>query len=36
MIHREDLDRFDYADTAEAIWDTLVRRGLKAHSPNGG
>lgn len=35
MIRREDLALFDYADTPEAIWDTLVRRGLKAHASNG-
>jgi uncharacterized protein (TIGR00730 family) len=32
MINRDDLELFDFADTAEQTWDTLVRRGLKAHS----
>lgn len=34
MIAAGDLRLFDYADTAEGIWQALVRRGLKAHSPN--
>ena len=29
MIHREDLDLFDFADTPDAIWDALMRRGLR-------
>ncbi len=29
MINREDLELFDYADTAEQAWQTLVRRGLR-------
>jgi uncharacterized protein (TIGR00730 family) len=32
MINRDDLELFDFADTAEQAWDVLVRRGLKAHS----
>lgn len=28
MIARQDLQLFDFADTAEAIWNCLVRRGL--------
>jgi uncharacterized protein (TIGR00730 family) len=31
MIARADLDLFDYADTAEAAWEALMRRGLQAH-----
>ena len=33
MIRQADLALFDYADTAEAAWSTLLRRGLRAHSP---
>ncbi|MGE0094513.1 MAG: LOG family protein [Alphaproteobacteria bacterium] len=33
MIERADLDLFAFADTAEDAWATLVRRGLKAHTP---
>lgn len=29
MIRREDLDLFDFAETAEEAWDCLIRRGLK-------
>ena len=32
-IAARDLDLFDYADDAEEAWQTLVARGLKAHSP---
>jgi hypothetical protein len=35
MIAAEDLRLFEYAETAEQGWDSLVRRGLRAHSPNG-
>jgi uncharacterized protein (TIGR00730 family) len=35
MIEAADLALFDFADTAEAVWATLIRRGLKAHSPDG-
>jgi uncharacterized protein (TIGR00730 family) len=34
MIHHEDLALFEFADTAEAAWTTLLRRGLRAHTPN--
>ncbi len=33
MIAADDLKLFDFADDAEAAWHTLVRRGLKAHTP---
>jgi hypothetical protein len=33
MISPQDLELFDFADTADEIWESLVRRGLKAHSP---
>ena len=36
VVRQEDLSLFEFADSAEAIWQALVRRGLKAHSPNGG
>jgi uncharacterized protein (TIGR00730 family) len=32
MIEPADLALFDFADTAEAAWEAMVRRGLKAHS----
>jgi uncharacterized protein (TIGR00730 family) len=32
MIGPDDLRLFDFADTAEAAWNTLLRRGLRAHS----
>ena len=35
MVAQGDLALFDFADTPEAVWDALVRRGLKAHSQNG-
>ena len=35
MITQADLDLFDYADTPEAVWECMLSRGLKAHSPNG-
>ena len=34
-IEAADLGLFDFADTAEAAWETLVRRGLHAHSGEG-
>ncbi|MBL8835898.1 MAG: LOG family protein [Alphaproteobacteria bacterium] len=33
MIAPADLDLFGFADTAEATWEMLVARGLKAHTP---
>jgi len=30
-----DLALFEYADTAEAAWESIARRGLKAHTPEG-
>jgi uncharacterized protein (TIGR00730 family) len=33
MIERADLGLFAFADTAEEAWATLVKRGLKAHTP---
>src|SRR6185437_997283 len=35
MIEPADIALFDFADTAEAAWEVLIRRGLKAHSANG-
>jgi hypothetical protein len=35
VISAEDMRLFEFADTAEAAWAALVRRGLRAHSPNG-
>jgi uncharacterized protein (TIGR00730 family) len=35
MIAPADLKLFEFAETAEAGWASLVRRGLRAHSPNG-
>jgi uncharacterized protein (TIGR00730 family) len=32
MINPADLGLFDFADTPEAAWEVLVRKGLKAHS----
>jgi uncharacterized protein (TIGR00730 family) len=34
MISPDDLKLFEYAETAEEGWASLVRRGLRAHSPN--
>jgi uncharacterized protein (TIGR00730 family) len=31
MISLGDLELFDYADSAEEVWSTLVRHGLRAH-----
>ena len=33
MIEAADLSLFDFADTPEAAWQALLRRGLKAHTP---
>ena len=33
MISKEDLELFDFADSAEQTWDILVKRGLRAHTP---
>jgi uncharacterized protein (TIGR00730 family) len=33
MITPADLELFEFADTAEKGWESLVRRGLRAHSP---
>ena len=33
VIAPEDLSLFEFADTAEAAWEALTRRGLKAHTP---
>jgi len=33
MIKADDLKLFDFADDAEEAWQTLIRRGLKAHAP---
>jgi hypothetical protein len=34
MITRSDLELFDFVDSPEEAWQCMVRRGLKAHSPN--
>jgi uncharacterized protein (TIGR00730 family) len=34
MIDRGDMELFEFAETAEDIWTSLVRRGLTAHSHN--
>lgn len=33
VISPEDMALFEFADTAEAAWEAMVRRGLKAHTP---
>jgi uncharacterized protein (TIGR00730 family) len=33
MVSLEDLALFEVVDSAEAAWESLVRRGLKAHTP---
>jgi uncharacterized protein (TIGR00730 family) len=33
MISSEDLQLFEFAETAEEAWASLVRRGLRAHTP---
>jgi uncharacterized protein (TIGR00730 family) len=35
MISSEDLRLFEFAESAEEGWASLVRRGLRAHTPNG-
>jgi uncharacterized protein (TIGR00730 family) len=35
MIDPADIALFEFADTPEEAWDAMVRRGLKAHTPNG-
>ena len=35
MIGPRDLQLFDFVDSAESAWTTLLRRGLRAHSPEG-
>jgi predicted Rossmann-fold nucleotide-binding protein len=34
MISPEDLQLFEFAETAEEGWASIVRRGLRAQSPN--
>ena len=34
MISPEDLQLFEFAETAEEGWASMVRRGLRAHTPN--
>jgi uncharacterized protein (TIGR00730 family) len=34
MISAGDLELFDFADSAEAAWEALTRRGLRAHTPD--
>jgi uncharacterized protein (TIGR00730 family) len=34
MISREDLQLFEFAETAEEGWASMIRRGLRAHTPN--
>jgi len=34
MISPQDLALFEFADTAEDVWNSLLKRGLKAHSPD--
>jgi hypothetical protein len=36
MIEPADLALFEFADTPEAAWDAMVRRGLKAHAAERG
>jgi uncharacterized protein (TIGR00730 family) len=33
MIRADDLKLFEIVDTAEEAWESMIRRGLKAHSP---
>ena len=35
MMSPEDLNLFDCANSAEAGWEKLVRRGLRVHAPAG-
>lgn len=32
MISKADLELFDFAETAEEVWETLTKHGLRAHS----
>jgi uncharacterized protein (TIGR00730 family) len=34
VIAPEDLELFDFAETAEQAWEAMIRRGLKAHTPD--
>ena len=34
MIDRNELELFDYAESAEELWQTLIRRGLRAQTPD--
>jgi predicted Rossmann-fold nucleotide-binding protein len=34
MISAADLKLFEFAESAEEGWDSLVRRGLRAYTPN--
>jgi predicted Rossmann-fold nucleotide-binding protein len=34
MIDRSNLELFDYAESPEELWQALVRRGLRAHTPD--
>jgi uncharacterized protein (TIGR00730 family) len=36
MIDRNNLELFDYAESAEELWQTLVHRGLHAHTRESG
>ena len=36
MVDRQNLELFDYAESAEELWQTLVRHGLRAHTPESG
>jgi uncharacterized protein (TIGR00730 family) len=33
VVSRDDLALFDFAETAEEAWASMVRRGLRAHTP---
>ena len=35
MIAPADMTLFEFADTAEAAWQAMIKRGLKAHTPTG-
>ena len=36
MISPGDLSLFEFADTPDEIWTSLIRRGLRSHSREGG
>jgi uncharacterized protein (TIGR00730 family) len=36
MIARSNLELFDYAESADELWETLMRRGLRANTPDAG